>query len=386
MAVARYLTSLLLSCEQWELLRRLRNSGLTTSRIVNGLEEIQRMECLFSLTKTCESNESSTDATNQSNSSSPSTTDNNDLTTANSSDNINGHSLKNSHAVGNQNEFVPPITNSDTAIIVPLVQSSFEETQQNQQCPEEKSTGINNMQREQEVSNDAKRIDSSTSLDENNLSPLSLYSDDNCYTGNNNRRSIPRYYDKLQYVTCSNASFTEIDKDELTELQFKGFISVREEVSTFVRKHCLRPAQVAKLAGDYSRFDWFQGSHTMNIKQQKFSFSATKVALCVDDTSKLCDEQVSSMIFESTVEKASQNMPVSSLIEWPKRTRFTFKKDHLQILELAFAENPYPDPRKREELSQICNLSQQNMNNERELVTEQVITHWFQNKRRLMKK
>lgn len=68
----------------------------------------------------------------------------------------------------------------------------------------------------------------------------------------------------------------------------------------------------------------------------------------------------------------------------PKRTRFSFKPEHLVILEKCFIENQYPDQKKREELAKMCNDARPC--SERERVTEQIITHWFQNKRKMSRK
>lgn len=68
----------------------------------------------------------------------------------------------------------------------------------------------------------------------------------------------------------------------------------------------------------------------------------------------------------------------------PKRTRFSFKPEHLVILENCFLENQYPDQKKREELAKMCNDARPC--SERDRVTEQIITHWFQNKRKISRK
>ncbi len=55
-------------------------------------------------------------------------------------------------------------------------------------------------------------------------------------------------------------------------------------------------------------------------------------------------------------------------------------------MEKSFLENPYPDPKKREELARMCNSIRSGDLTERERVTEQIVTHWFQNKRKLSRK
>jgi len=63
----------------------------------------------------------------------------------------------------------------------------------------------------------------------------------------------------------------------------------------------------------------------------------------------------------------------------------------IQILEKAFIDNPYPDPRRREDIARICNDARTRIDgtndllNERDRVTDAIVTHWFQNKRKMAK-
>lgn len=60
-------------------------------------------------------------------------------------------------------------------------------------------------------------------------------------------------------------------------------------------------------------------------------------------------------------------------------------------MEKAFLENPYPDPRRREDIARICNEARTRIEgihevlNERDRVTDAIVTHWFQNKRKMAK-
>lgn len=47
-------------------------------------------------------------------------------------------------------------------------------------------------------------------------------------------------------------------------------------------------------------------------------------------------------------------------------------------------DNAYPDQQQREELARLCN--QVRPCNGKERVTEQIVTHWFQNKRKVNRK
>ncbi|KAI3381395.1 hypothetical protein SNEBB_005190 [Seison nebaliae] len=76
-----------------------------------------------------------------------------------------------------------------------------------------------------------------------------------------------------------------------------------------------------------------------------------------------------------------------------KRSRFTFKTEHLLIMNKKYQYNPYPDSRQRIQIAYECNLrygqsTNRNVNQlkKNEIVTKQIVTHWFQNKRKLVKR
>ena len=41
----------------------------------------------------------------------------------------------------------------------------------------------------------------------------------------------------------------------------------------------------------------------------------------------------------------------------PRRERFVFRSNHLEILEKSFAEDNYPSYEKREEIARACNIA-----------------------------
>ena len=82
---------------------------------------------------------------------------------------------------------------------------------------------------------------------------------------------------------------------------------------------------------------------------------------------------------------------LSQIIQWFVFKLFILqylnKKKFIQILEKSFTDNPYPDPKKREELAKLCNsVRHSNDISDRDRVTEQIVTHWFQNKRKLTRR
>ncbi|XP_063412420.1 homeobox-containing protein 1-like [Mytilus trossulus] len=77
-------------------------------------------------------------------------------------------------------------------------------------------------------------------------------------------------------------------------------------------------------------------------------------------------------------------------ISYQRRERFTFRERHLEILEAFFKDNPYPTYEQREAIADTCNLAISNIGArplyEKEKVTAHMILNWFANSRKEVKK
>lgn len=78
------------------------------------------------------------------------------------------------------------------------------------------------------------------------------------------------------------------------------------------------------------------------------------------------------------------------LIPPQRRERFTFREKHLEILERCFKENAYPSQEQRESIASMCNLAVSNNGArhlpDREKVTTHIILNWFANRRKEVKR
>lgn len=91
------------------------------------------------------------------------------------------------------------------------------------------------------------------------------------------------------------------------------------------------------------------------------------------------------------VELASSAAAAGSAdLNFPRRERFVFRPNHLEILERYFQDNNYPSYETREEIAKACNAVTETVAGreltEREKVTAQIISNWFANKRKELKK
>ncbi|CAC5407479.1 unnamed protein product [Mytilus coruscus] len=77
-------------------------------------------------------------------------------------------------------------------------------------------------------------------------------------------------------------------------------------------------------------------------------------------------------------------------ISYQRRERFTFREKHLEILEAFFKENPYPTYEQRETIADKCNMAISNNGArplyEKEKVTAHMVLNWFANSRKEVKK
>lgn len=199
----------------------------------------------------------------------------------------------------------------------------------------------------------------------------------------------------------------EQENKEIDEFKLKGEVAIHSEISFFVYKHDLKQSQISRMAGvnqayvsKFLRGEFYELSENGKsliykwylrfLKNPNIFLQAHKISLANNSNNNSNSNTTSlASITNDSLSSLNQYSSFATNVtniahETPKRTRFSFKPEHLAILENAFSENQYPDQKKREEITKLCNGSRNC--SEREKVTEQVITHWFQNKRKITRK
>ncbi|CAF1431670.1 unnamed protein product [Rotaria sordida] len=360
-------TSLQLSVEQWELLRRLRNSHLTKAQIIRAYDELDRLD----------------------------------------------RELGN---LFNSAPSAPPLILSSSCTNVPLIDPVSPSTINSQQVSPPSLTSITNNN-----NNNNKRPHSHTV---NGLQPVRLsngyhsshiqHSTTSSSSSSSNaslrpiRNGINETNSSIlnQHETI-NQNDIEEENRELQELLTKGDVAIHNEISVFVYRYDLKQSQIARMAAvnqayvsKFLRGDLFDLSENgrmaicrwyIRYKKivQSMSGSQPSAELLTNLTSTCEPPTKVPRLVESQTNNNNNSSPVS--FDAPKRTRFTFRPEHLDILEKAFLDNPYPDPRRREDLARICNEARTRIDgtievlNERDRVTDAIVTHWFQNKRKMTK-
>jgi predicted XRE-type DNA-binding protein len=136
---------------------------------------------------------------------------------------------------------------------------------------------------------------------------------------------------------------------ELMEFKKKGESAMLMEIRSFVAKYNIRQNMLAEMTGIsqgyISRFFRGEGQDISERARNliyswylNFRRNPTKILQCCPMT--VGDRK---MISES-----GDLLPI-------RRDRFIFRKQHLQVLEQYFAENPYPDSHTKEQIAEECN-------------------------------
>ncbi|CAF2405399.1 unnamed protein product [Rotaria sp. Silwood2] len=337
-------TSLQLSVEQWELLRRLRNSHLTKTQIIRAYDELDRLD----------------------------------------------------RELGNLFNTAPPLSSTtipSTDPVSPLAMITQQISPSSSSIQNTTTTTNNNNNKRPHshaVNGLASRSSSTTSngyhshLHHQTTSP-------NVNVRSRNGGSEISSTNSNQYETM-NQNDIEEETRELQELISKGDVAIHNEISVFVYRYDLKQSQIARMASvnqayvsKFLRGDLFDLSENGRMAicrsgPPSAEFLANLTSSCEPPTKvpRLSESQTNNNV-----------SPVS--FDAPKRTRFTFRPEHLDILEKAFLDNPYPDPRRREDIARICNEARTRIEgtnevlNERDRVTDAIVTHWFQNKRKMAK-
>lgn len=380
--------SLLFSIEQWELIRRLRNSGLTKEQIGQAFDDLNKIEqdlgSMYNLPATTISNNSSISTS----SSFPATPQ---LQTP----------LANDSKFGN-NQI---LSNMQIFQMAKNLTSMAQTTRQSNPGSIANGTGYHGSNgggaRHEQV-----HTKSESSSNEHFSNGLNA-SMNGSQTLNNQATAA---------VSVVNAHFSGLmDSDQeakqIEEFRLKGEVVIHGEISFFVYKHDLKQSQIARMAGvnqayvskflrgeffDLSEngksliYKWylrylknssvFHQAHNISVNPNVVTTTNGQIhQLNPHDKSSVVNVKSEN---NSSPQFTSFNNVTNTTYETPKRSRFSFKSEHLIILEKAFVENHYPDQKRREELSKQCN----ELKTGSERVTEQIVTHWFQNKRKITRK
>ncbi|CAF1299785.1 unnamed protein product [Adineta ricciae] len=353
--------SLQLSVEQWELLRRLRNSHLTKTQIIRAYDELDRLDReLGSLFNTAPAPPPL-----------PSSASSHSFQFSSSSTIVPSTDPVSPSTANSQQTSPPSITNNNKRSHSQIA---------NGLAPTRPTNGYHSSHIHHPASSHANIRTTKSSINETNST-----------TSNHNE-------------TITQADLEE-EARELQELLAKGDVAIHNEISVFVYRYDLKQSQIARMAAvnqayvsKFLRGDLFDLSENGRMAICRWYIRYKKIVQSMGGTqpsSELLASLTSSCEPPTKTARLSESQSSNNLspvsFDAPKRTRFTFRPEHLDILEKAFIDNPYPDPRRREDIARVCNEARTRTDganevlNERDRVTDAIVTHWFQNKRKMAK-
>lgn len=368
-------SSLLFSIEQWELIRRLRNSGLTKEQIGQAFDDLAKIEQdLGSMFNTPTSNlgQNSHPIGNH--------------------ESTNGSKFNNNHLLNNM--------------------QIFQMAKNLSSMTQGRSANGHSAQ-----SNGFSNLSNGTSFNGKLQSDQTSPSHDN-HTENSNNSNLQTLSNGTSHTNQQTTAAAAIvnnhfaglmdpeqELKQIEEFKLKGEVVIHGDISFFVYKHDLKQSQIARMAGvnqayvskflrgeffDLSEngksliYKWylrflknpqiFGQAHNLSINTNLIGATGTSNGLA--DLKATNHNIKVEANYPMLINNGTSTAPS---YDAPRRSRFSFKAEHLVILEKAFIEAQYPDQKKREELAKQCNEAKPCS----ERVTEQIVTHWFQNKRKI---
>lgn len=204
---------------------------------------------------------------------------------------------------------------------------------------------------------------------------------------------------------------SEVDSKEFLEFISKGDAVCCEEIKAFALKHSIKQQQIATLAGicqsyvsRYMKGDIYDMSERSRHAIQKWYLVYRKnpAAIAVASNAAMLllsatpggQQAAKKFVTPNSLDLAELAVNAAAAcsadINFPRRERFVFRPNHLEILERYFLDNNYPSYKTREDIADACNtVSERVAGRElrgREKVTAQIISNWFAKKRKELKK
>ncbi|XP_074642988.1 homeobox-containing protein 1-like [Tubulanus polymorphus] len=205
----------------------------------------------------------------------------------------------------------------------------------------------------------------------------------------NRKRSYESVFDAGEYLLPGNVPPEEqADENEVTEFSLQGEQSCFDIVKDFVVKHSIKQHQLAYMCGlsqsyvsRYLRGDYQDISDKSKRAIYKWYLAALKHPNTLAMTVNYPTAKMQSIVATTTNE--------GDIVFTPRRERFVFRQAHLEVLERKFKECSYPSFEQREDIARECNCVMEvdgKVLPERERVNVHVVTNWFANKRKELKK
>lgn len=204
--------------------------------------------------------------------------------------------------------------------------------------------------------------------------------------------------DNSNNSSTSASNISEEIATELRELLKQGIQKAGDEVRWFISQYNIQLGQIATMTGQTfaTATQFLQGEYNsipQHCLQSIFTwYLAYKKTVSAPPSLPPSTSPGGSQPGALPMINQKVKLPDGQEIFIPhqRRERFTFREKHLEVLETCFNENAYPSHEQREAISHMCNMAVSNMGNrslhDREKVTPHMVLNWFANRRKEVKK
>lgn len=396
--------------EQIELIRRLRNSGITKEQVVEAFERFDRIDQELGHLYTVPSSSASPTVNQQSSLQAPSipSASVGQPPLAHSSNSAShGHSMLLSRSNGQY----PLYSGSRPSFSSSSPQSDNGQSDlkpPSNKRPREESTETNHEESMQESNNHIQRAHNSVHNSMSLVGPRSLsFSENHSSLSVNQNSTMPnsitgphnspvsRVNDSIAAMSSSGMEDSqlglslennqEVEVEDLQEFMNldsrQGMTKMYEEIKAFVNRVGLKQSQIAAMTGISQSYvsRYLRGEFTEMSERCRRAMYAWYVS----------HRQRLARAPRFAYGLLGSGGDAMDIQFTPKRERFTFREKHLEVLEAYFKENQYPSMELREEIAHLCNMALSSTGRElceKEKVTPQIVSNWFNNRRKEMKK
>ncbi|XP_071146524.1 homeobox-containing protein 1-like [Mytilus edulis] len=361
------------SIEQIELIRRLRNSGITKHQVIEAFDSLDRIDgelgSLFDVPVIKGAKQNLHTRTHQHDLHVLSPSVSQSTTRPNTHESANHHMINSS-----SHDLLSPL---QTSVSQSMTRQNTHESADHHMV--NSSSHDTNKQLSRTASQQANK-----KLTNLSCSTIDLSMDDNDHFNNDTRN-----YKASQY-TCNNSRIENNLVERIERCQNSKFANasstVNKTISGELNPQSIQSASINAL-NNYS---------TVSVPNKK-----QKTTEKVDFVEMDSKHDVVELIESAVKEKIGTCTPTLGqtvimpdgqelTISYQRRERFTFRERHLEILEAFFKDNPYPTYEQREAIADTCNLAISNDGArplyEKEKVTAHMILNWFANSRKEVKK
>ncbi len=196
-----------------------------------------------------------------------------------------------------------------------------------------------------------------------------------------------------QEVMCGVENFKNVSDAEVENLFSRGPMAIKAEIRSFLTKYRLSQTQISMATGISQSYISSFLIHGFMMKRSTQALLYRWYLGKKREMEQLDEDQALNRINDTsppsrpTDQSHMYHAPNGDnyLPTFKRRERFTWRDNHVRILESYFSRNPYPNDYEREKITEACNSEQQQLGEtvpDGKWVTSSKVYNWFANRRK----